>query len=546
MAPATATIADQEQPTTQPADTASDDRPATRPSRFPHLEVRLDHIVINIDNLRDDAAALPGIVDNLRDDGTDGLISSVVVGTLPDDASVPVNGEQYRVGDLPDDYYLLIDGEQRYRSAVEAGLEYILAIVRDDLMTKDRQLITALRQVHRNTLTDTQKSRGIEQLALAVDLPDEDIARKIGYQPDEVRAARAFARLPRTVAEQSAAIGLSFNQNQHLADIIEAGDEDAQQRLLKAANEGEHEFWREAGVIRRQRDADAKYTARRAELVEAGVRLLTGRPEWSDRNPAELRELRTADGQRVTAEAHASCSFHAVYLTKGYDGPSETTYCLAWRQAKHTKVGTNPPRKMTEKEKTERRRTITNNRDLEAANEVRRKWLIDFLASNKAPKGAARYLALALTSNWGIVHGSWKDALSTLETLLYPGKPVQHERNFLANRPTDARCTVIAVAAVAAAVESSIARWSWKNPSRLMSATFELYAANGYSLGRVEREMVDANAARTRRTTAATTRPNLTLVPTPADPADDEPEDLEDPTAEPLDGEPEDVADLAA
>ena len=522
MATATATEVAPAQPSTdepptdhsapQPEIVASDQLPEIRESQWRIVDMPMVRIVRNPDNPRHDAAALPGIVENLRLDGTAGLIAPVVV--VPwDDA---------------DGYYVLIDGEQRYLSGEEANLDYIPTIIRDDLRGKADQIVNMLRQIHRTGLTDTQKSRAIEQLAL-LDLTDEDIAQRLAYDPAEVRAARSLARLPKALAEQSETLGLSFEQNELLDSFTETGDEDAVTRLMAAAPTGPIEFSRVAATIQRQRASEATFAARRAELAGAGIRLIASAPQWDDKTAARLTELRTGDGKPITAAEHVNCPGHAVHLRPGSNiDPAETVYCLTWRAARHRKNdGSRTPGPMSEKEKADRRRTIDNNRDLEIANEVRRsEFLPQFLAATKPPKGTARYLATALTLRWGIVDREWKDARGMLEKLLHPGKPTQHQRNFMAGRPTEARCTVLTVASVVAAVESTIKRHSWRDSSALIAATFAFYAANGYPLSRVEQEMVDAMAGNTSRT-SVTVAPVPNRTPLQLVPAD-EPDEAED------------------
>src|SRR5262249_10314103 len=118
----------------------------TLPGRYDYVEVA--RIIVNKRNIRDDAAAIAGIVENLEQDGPDGLTAPIILAPLDDDT------------------YVLVDGEQRYWSAVQAEHEFIQAVVRYDYAGQRAQTIAMLRQVHRKDPTAVQQARGIQQLAL--------------------------------------------------------------------------------------------------------------------------------------------------------------------------------------------------------------------------------------------------------------------------------------------------------------------------------------------------------------------------------------------
>ncbi|MFG1918062.1 ParB/RepB/Spo0J family partition protein [Micromonospora sp. NPDC048898] len=467
-----------------------------------HCMVRVKNIQPNPGNARDDAQALPGIVQNLHQDGVRGLLSPLIVAPLGPDEDGP---------------YLIIDGEQRYWSAVEANQKWIQVIVREDLAANREQIISMLRQVHRTELTATQQARAIEQLALD-GMNDHDIAERTGYQPEQIKAGRQLATLDKRTAERTHTLGLDLTQVAALAEF--ADDPDRVESLLQEAEEGPFAFARAVEDYRGKRAAIAAEAARRAELVTAGVTLLSEHPRYNDPKIKEVTELRDAEGNRVDAEAHRDCPGHAVRLFLAYDDRlTETSYCTDWRKYGHalpayavTSTRSGP---MTEEEKAERRRVIENNKAMEIANTVRREWLTTFLTAKTPPKGTAKLIAEMLADS-GYVLATWVNGgRKMLDDLLSPGKTKRPgTKRVPARGVSDGRYSVISLAAIAAANESGITRSSWRAPDPTVGKWLQWCVANGFQVGEVEQLIIDATANRTKQ------RAGLSVVATP------EPDDL--------------------
>ncbi|MEV0135754.1 ParB/RepB/Spo0J family partition protein [Dactylosporangium sp. NPDC050688] len=459
------------------------------PGRYKAL--RIDQIQPNPANIRDNAQALPGIVDNLLEDGIAGLIAPLIV--------IPF-GEP--------DRYLAVDGEQRYWSAVEAKQTYVQAIIRDDLAGNVEQIISMLRQVHRTDPTAHQLANGIEQLAL-YGMSDEDIARRTGYASERVTAARAVAKLGSTIVQRAEQYGLDIFQQSTLAEFTD--DPDAAEKLLEEAEEGPFAFDRAVEELRTARAAQQAATERRAELAAAAVTVLTERVD-TYLNPTTQRvdALRTGDGQRISDEDHAACPSHAVAVFVGYGSrPVEITYCTEWKArghvlADHVTAARKGP--MTEQEKAERRTVIANNKGMEAANAVRRKWLSGLLAGAALPKDADKLIA-EVVADPGYLLGVWVNGgRKMLDELLSPGKTKRPGARRVPARASKTQYQMITLAGVVAAHESAIARTSWRAPDAGTAAFLRWCTLNGYKAGKVEQLIIDAA---TRHTTGA---PRLTLV----------------------------------
>ncbi|WFE53008.1 ParB N-terminal domain-containing protein [Micromonospora sp. WMMD1155] len=462
-----------------------------------HCMVRVKNIQPNPGNARDDAQALPGIVQNLHQDGVRGLLSPLIVVPLGPDEDGP---------------YLIIDGEQRYWSAVEADQEWIPVIVREDLAANREQIISMLRQVHRTDLTATQQARAIEQLALD-GMNDKDIAERTGYQPEQIRAGRQLATLDKRTAERTHTLGLDLTQVAALAEF--ADDPDRVETLLKEAEEGPFAFARAVEQHRGTRAAIAAEAARRAELVTAGVTLLAEHPRYNDPKIKEVSDLRDAEGNRVDAEAHSDCPGHAVRLFLAYDDRlRETNYCTDWRKYGHTlpahAMTSTRSGPMTEEEKAERRRVIENNKAMEIANTVRREWLATFLTAKTPPKGTAKLIAEMLADS-GYVLSTWiNGGRKMLDDLLSPGKARRPgTKRVPARGVSDGRYSVISLAAIAAANESGITRSSWRAPDPTVGKWLQWCVANGFQVGEVEQLIIDATANHTKQ------RAGLSVVATP-------------------------------
>ncbi|MEU1238247.1 ParB/RepB/Spo0J family partition protein [Micromonospora aurantiaca] len=499
---------------TDPAEAADTEHTVAKPALPGGYELLpIKQIKPNPDNVRDDAQSLPGIVENLQEDGVRGLLAPVIVTPLGDDT------------------YLIIDGEQRYWSAVEAEQEYIPAIVRDDLAGNRDQIISMLRQVHRKDPTAAQVSRGIQQLALD-GMSDEEIARRTGYHPEQVKAGRCVAALGKHTAERTHALGLDFTQAAALAEFTDEPDT-IETLLQEAEDAGPFAFARAVEQARSARNAREAEAARRAELTAAGVALLAEHPGYHDAKVKEISDLRDAEGQRMTAEDHIACPGHAVllYLDFGHR-LTERTYCTDWRKHGHTQYSysttTTRSGPMTEEEKAERRRVIENNKLMEAANTVRREWLTNLLAAKTPPKGTNKLIAEMLADS-GYILSTWiNGGRKMLDDLLSPGKTKRAGTSRVPARVSDARYTVISLAAIAAANESAITRTSWRAPDPAVAKWLQWCITNGLQIGKVEQLIIDGVANRTtnRRTAVAVATNTEPDDPQPAR-TEDEPEQAE-------------------
>jgi ParB family chromosome partitioning protein len=186
---------------------------------------------------------------------------------------------------------------------------------------------------------------------------------------------------------------------------------------------------------------------------------------------------------------------------------------------------TGPQQPLDRGPKDRRRETIANNKAMDAANTVRRKWIADLLAGTAEPKGSKKFIAQELAESSYLL-GTWVNGgRKMLDDLLTPGKPRRHGTKRVPARTSETRYTMIALASVIAAHESDITRTTWRNKNESVARYLQWCMLNGYEPGKVEQLIIDKATGNTATTSSSETaqRPALTAVPdtstgTPADP----------------------------
>jgi ParB family transcriptional regulator, chromosome partitioning protein len=459
-----------------------DELPPELPGSYQYVKV--DNLIPNPKNIRDDAAAIPGIVANLTEDGPAALISALTVAPVPAEPGQPEPKPQ-------DQRHIIIDGEQRYWSAIDARQKWIQAIVRHD-MDGAAATIAMLRQVHRSDPTATQQAKGIQQLALDYGMDDAEIAKQTGYSEPQVKAGRVVAALGPDITARTREAGMDLFQQAALADFTD--DDSTINELIAAAKNGPHSYERAKQAAINDREEARLIAARRTDLVEAGITLLDSRPlDWGHPKEKKVDELRDDSG-RLTAEAHRICPGHAVYLgTTVYSGGKvpETAYCTDWRKYRHksnTASGSGP---MTDEDKARRKELIANNKAMDAANPVRRQWLSAALSGKTALKGADRFVAAMLTGHASI-YADWSTkGRPMLDKLLNPDGKKRTGTGYVPAVASRDRLINLSLASVAAAIEGDIDRQSWRAPKPLHGQWLRFCTDNGYTLDPVEQIILD-------------------------------------------------------
>ena len=300
--------------------------------------------------------------------------------------------------------YWVIDGARRLGGSVKAGLAEVPCDLiperAGDLAGQFLDMFTTSRQ--REQLRPIEEADALFA-AHQAGASRTRIRKAAGLSAAEVSAALAAAKLDQQVRDSVAAVPRELTLDQ-LALIAEFGDDpDAVARLTRTAAWGRVEH--EAELLRAERADRAEQERLRAELAAAGVTVTDDLPEGG----SPLAHLHQ-DGEQITPDAHASCPGHAAFFYK-WSPDTPEYYCAdpaahghshRWR----TGTGTGTAGAAAgdggadrERERDARRLVIAGNRAWKAAGEVRRRWLVAFLAqpSRRArragpPPEAARFV----------------------------------------------------------------------------------------------------------------------------------------------------------
>lgn len=207
-----------------------------------------------------------------------------------------------------------------------------------------------------------------------------------------------------------------------------------------------------------------------------------------------IRDLRTAEGERVTVEQVEQIEGRAAHVTvhHGHDEASITYFVTNPKAVGLRKEGGAGSGPMTDEQKAERRELIANNKAWASAETVRREWLTAFLARKTLPKDAAAFVATALTT----VHSTVGHAVQNGNGLAHYLLGIQrgsYGRDNLAPlvERTPAKAAHVALAIVLGGIEGSTGKHTWRNPVERDALYFCRLAAWGYTLSEVEQIVID-------------------------------------------------------
>jgi ParB family chromosome partitioning protein len=289
----------------------------------------------------------------------------------------------------------LIAGERRKYSAVKAGLSTIPVFVRDDL-SPIHQVASMLVENHdRDDLTPTEEAVAIAQLAGFEGITQRDITTMTGIKAGVVRTALKVA-----ASDVATAIGerhdLSLDQLVVLAEFDT--DTEAVKALTVSALKDPSRFDHLVAQLRRERDDRAAYDAVAVQITEAGVPLVVLENGWWLPDGAYwLSDLPAPSGARTfTPAKHRSCPGHSAAVVETDDGYELAYICLdplghghidqsTARNSAIAPASDAPASGMTDEQKTERTKVITNNKAWETATPVRKEYVTELVARRSVP-----------------------------------------------------------------------------------------------------------------------------------------------------------------
>ena len=295
-------------------------------------------------------------------------------------------------------------GQRRTLAAIAAGLTLYPVLIR---RTPISDLDLLVEQFHENDMraeiTDTDRTAGWAQLHL-FGVSADDIAGLTKAPKARVEAALRVSKSEIARAAQQAH-GLTIEQALGIDEF--AGDDAAIEKLTSVATSNPGQFAHTLQKLRDARDRAAAKADARAALAKAGIKEIT---DWYNevalsKATKEVHEL-TADGERLSPDAHLACPGRAAYVAfpTYEDKPRITHLCLDYKANGHGLVSGIEKDRQTPEEKeaarVERARDRQNYKDWRSAEKVRRTWLAQFAKRefdkrSTAPKGTDVYIATA-------------------------------------------------------------------------------------------------------------------------------------------------------
>lgn len=278
-----------------------------------YKDVALDLIDPNPDQQRSDPGDLGWLVDSIR---SQGVIQPVVLVKA---------GERYTV----------IVGHSRVEASILAGLTTIPATVHESADERAQIGAIVAENAARRPVSALDESNGI-QLMMSRGWADPGAA--IGRSKEHVEKARRIASMPGEVkqfAQQA-----TFDEAFALAEF--ADDPKVLRALTKAI--GTPNFDYAVQVERSAAKDKAEREAIAAPLKAAGIKIVKRNYMG---NQKALTDLRDADGNEITPEAHASCPGHCVAIERVWDGDRHLApvyLCADFREHGHATIYDNPQR----------------------------------------------------------------------------------------------------------------------------------------------------------------------------------------------------------
>lgn len=333
------------------------------------ITLTADQIAQHPDNIRDATRELDALTKSIAEVGILVPLIVVPVDQVPGDWPAAIT-------------HVAVDGNRRAAAAAKSGT-VLPCLVRPDVADAQATARTmAVTGLMRDGLTVIEEARAVQTM-LDLGLSQAAISRATGRSREHVRNAKTAAALPAEVADAAASYELTLDQLAALTEFTD--DPAATERLLDEAYDPGQ--WAHAlSYERHQREAAAAIAAHSAELAAQGVAVITG----EDRDYDNRVDYWAHDGEPITD--HTGCPGHQVYvLYRHGDGIDTIDYCADPTGNGHTArydSGTggradrsNETPEQTEQRKAERRELIRLNKVADAAQEVRRAFLREQLAS---------------------------------------------------------------------------------------------------------------------------------------------------------------------
>ena len=383
-------------------------------------------------------------------------------------------------------------GQRRVLAAREVGLGTIPVYMNAAEGTvTDRIVSQYVENERRAEMTDADRIDALRLLELD-GMSAAKIAKATGTKKDTVAASLKIAASE--TARAAIATDVSFDVALALVEF--EGDTEACEAILDAL-EGDL-----AWITQRLRDDRARtriWEAAAAEEAEKGYPVI----ERDSHDYEGLYGLTDAPADAETRpeldpEEHTGCPGHAVRIhvqSIAEELVMVTAVCTRpdlhqprWsRNSGKVDISTLPEEEQEaarERARAERRRLIENNKSWDAAETVRRGWLVTLLSRKTLPKDAAAFVAVTLARH--SYEASPSPSAFTGELLGITGYEVARQiAELVESQPAKASHANLAIAL--AAREEHTSRESWRTPNATDTAYLLRLEAWGHHLSPVER-----------------------------------------------------------
>jgi ParB family chromosome partitioning protein len=399
------------------------------------------------------------------------------------------------VRELEDGSLVLIAGERRKYSAIEAGLDTIPVFVRRDLSDVQRLAGMLIENTDREGLTVIEEAVTLQRLAGFEGMTTKSVSALTGIKPAIIRHAVKVANseVAREVAERHS---LTLEQAAALAEFYD--DEAAVKRLTECATERPEHFKHALSRLREDRKESLARAAKVSELEAKGLAVITA-PAWNeDSTVTRLDSLKGTDGKPLTTRNHAKCPGHAVALGR-WDADLVEGYCLDPKayghQSRFTGAGNDRSDSgaMSVEQKAERLTVVANNKAWVAAEVVRREHVTELLARRSVPKGTLGFAVRDVLANPANLDAP-DELLTELTAVKVTGRSGHSVGEKLAEAAPESRLPLALLAQVAASIEHSTSKATWRSANPRVAAWFTYLVSTGYTLSEVEQLVVDKAA----------------------------------------------------
>lgn len=384
----------------------------------------------------------------------------------------------------------VLSGARRLAAAQMLGMLMVpVRVIDADDATAVAEVLAG--NLERESFTESEEA-ALVQGVLDLGVSEADLATTLGRTRSWISRRRDVAALDpaaRRVVDAAPEVDLV-----RAATVAEfADDPEVYADLVEGIADATFDHAVERARVDREKAAARKGFVDALLAEDPGLTILDDTVDtWGPGATAKELHYLTASpgGDPLTVETHRDCPSRAAYVNAYRPYGSEEwraqtwTYCTAWKTSGHYVHAATPGSgatsgPMSDEQKAERAHLIETNKAAEAAEAVRRRWIMEFLGRDTLPKNAVPATLILLRCaipgdlDWHLAETlspTWSDSLSRAPHRL--------------------------VALALAAHEKHMPKDYWRRPQSSRHATYLAQLAEwGYALAPHEQDVVDGAAA---------------------------------------------------